>query len=149
MFRRSRQVQSRAIALGVDRDQTAFEHYSIAIWLAASATLFAYELLSRVFIAPAAAALAVPASTVFLQALICSPALTPPPMRWRNHIELISRVSLLTLLATAVWLAGQSGWIRFVAWSFIAVVLGNAVAAAIAWPLRHRFEACLAEVSSP
>ncbi|HEX6177849.1 MAG TPA: hypothetical protein VF057_05785 [Thermoanaerobaculia bacterium] len=131
MFRSMGRQDKSGIVLGIDRDQSAIEHYSVAIWVTVVSTLFAYGALAKVLIRPAAALLAPIVSTVLLQAMVVSPVVLPRPSRWINRVDFISFLTLFAVISGAIYFATQTGWLRYVAWSVFALVAFNAVAAVI------------------
>ena len=131
MFRRARRRASAGTALGVDRDQTALEHYTVAIWLTATMTLFAYAVLAKALVRPAAVVLAPIVCAVVLHVLVLWASVLPRHWRWSYRVDFNSFLTLSAVVLSALYFATESGWIRYVAWSVIATALANAAAASI------------------
>lgn len=128
------------LALGIDRDQSAIENYTVAAWVMASASCFAYALLDRVLVSPAAAVLAPFVAAVVLQVFVVAPGFV---RGWRNR-DNTGANSFLTMTAIAVmaiYLAQSERWVRVIAWLFLASLAMNAIASLVTRMLRPRFAA--------
>ena len=131
MFRWTGRRDRSGVVLGIDRDQSAIEHYTVAIWVAVASTLFAYGALAKVVVRPLAVVLAPLVSTILLQVMVVWGGVLPRNWRWNHRVDFNSFLTLFALVMSALYFATQEGWIRFVAWSVIGVVFINALAAMI------------------
>jgi hypothetical protein len=139
-FRSTGPIAEPGLALGIDRDQSAIENYTVAAWVMGTATCFVFALLDRVLVTPAAIALAPFVAASILQAFVVAPGFVSG---WRNRDNTgpNSFLTMLALALTAIYLAQSDRWVRAVAWLFLASLAANAIASLIARLLRTRFAA--------
>jgi hypothetical protein len=123
-LRRAKPEPAEAMILVVDRDQTAFEHYGISIWILVMVTCY--------FAAVLPWPLALPLALIAIEVLICAAGILVRRGPRGNAFV----ISLLLAIASA-YFAMQQSWVRFVAWQFFALVALNAFAAAIVFLLRE------------
>lgn len=140
LFRSSGPKPQPGLALGIDRDQSALENYTVAAWIMGSATCFAFALLDRVMAAPAAAMIAPFAAAAVLQVFVVAPGLVPG-LRNRDNTGPNSFMTMMAMALTAFYLAQSDRWFRVVAWLFLASLAANGIASLIARLLRARFTA--------
>lgn len=120
------------LVLAIDRGQSAFENYGIAIWVVLTITCyFAGDVFERW---PLAAAIAV--SLVLAMITTFIPLCIVGSVRRGNNIRLNSVIAMTLLIAAALYYATATSWLRFVAWQFLALVALNALAAVIVLLLR-------------
>jgi hypothetical protein len=121
------------IVLAIDPDQTASESYLASTWFTASLACYIAAMLPLML--PVALVVALPLAAIAIP-LICMFATLPMPDRDNTRV---SSAALFVLLAIASgFFALDRSWVRFVAWLFFAIVIANAIAAAIVWLLRGR-----------
>lgn len=138
MFRSSGPEPRRGIVMGVDRDQSTLESYSIAGWLTITSSCLAYAVMGR-FLPPAAAALVSPlAAVVFLQGITVAVTIAGALVFDRGSGTLVSFATWFLVTVAAILVADYQTWPRYVAWSFLIVLAVNAVAAGIARIFRNR-----------
>lgn len=133
------------LALGIDRDQSAAENYTVAAWIMGSATCFLFALLDRVLVTTAAAILAPVAAAMALQVFVVAPGFLKIG-RERDNTAINSFITMLTMSVTALYLTQDDRWVRAIAWSFLVCLAANAVAWLITRILAGRFAAAENEV---
>lgn len=138
LFRSSGAKPQPGMALGIDRDQSALENYTVAVWIMGSATCFAFALLDRVLATAAAIIFAPFVAAVVLQVFVVVPGLV---RRNRDNTGQNSFITMTAMAVTAIYLTQSDGWVRAVAWFFLAILAANAIASLIAYLLRARFAA--------
>jgi hypothetical protein len=92
-----------------------------------------------------------PLAVVLLEVPAIVSALTIAPLFRTNGSRINGVVIMLLFSAASAYFAQHPTWIRFVAWQFLALLALNAIAALIAFSLRHsmaRLEAQVGGVSS-
>ena len=136
MFRATRPQPRRGVVLGVDRDQSALESYSMAIWLTLTSSCLAYGIFGLWLPGGLAALISPIAAVVFLQIPITIVSIAAAFGDQQRSGRLVSVATLLIVTATAVHVASYESWPRYVAWSFLLVVAADAAAAVIAWIFR-------------
>ncbi len=126
-------------ATAIDRDQCAAEHYTVAVlvWLITSS-----------YVAGIITARVRPAwwAPLLLLDLLATPLLLQIPMyiagglllRGRNNQELNTLLTFVLLLIPSSYAAVSASWTRWVAWLFFALVIADALAAVILWPMGRR-----------
>lgn len=131
----------------VDRHQTAFEMYAVALWVTATATAYAGWWMAGFLPIQAAIPLSLPvaALAIELPMHLFSGVLVPlwhavTGRRREVNLGTNSRVLMTVLLALSAWLVTVPSWVRLVAWQFIGVLALNTVAAAGLFFLRGRVE---------
>lgn len=139
-FRSSGPKPQAGLVLGIDRDQSAIESYTVAAWTMVSGTCFAFELLDRVLISPAAAVLAPFVAAAILQLFVVAPGFVKG-WRHRDNTGPNSFVTMTAIAVMAIYLAQSDRWVRVVAWLFLGSLAMNAIASLIARLLRRRFAA--------
>ncbi|MGZ8868037.1 MAG: hypothetical protein ACXW2P_06810 [Thermoanaerobaculia bacterium] len=144
-FRASPKRRQPGLALGIDRDQSAAESYTVAVWVMASATCFLFALIDRVLVTPAAAILAPVAAAAALQVFMVAPGLVKS-WRQRDNTAINSFITMLAMTVTAIYLTQDDRWVRVVAWSFLACLAANAVAWIVTRFMAGRFAAAENEV---
>jgi len=152
VLRRAQPERGDAILI-IDRHQSATETWLVTSWVTLT---FACYLAATIFvewhIAPALLA-SLPLAIVLLEVPAILSALTiAPALRSftgsADGIRTNSIVVMLLFSAASAYFARHPTWIRFVAWQFLALLALNAVAAAIAYPLRHSMARLEAQVES-
>ena len=114
-------VRTRDSLLMVNRDQTAFEHYAVSIWI---------TLTIACYLAADISVFAAPLAVIVIQILVVIIALL-----FRNaRVNSIAFMSLMTI--AAAYYATHASWARFVAWQFLGILALNAIAAVIVFLLR-------------
>lgn len=143
MVLRSRPQEARGLVLVIDRDQSASEYYLISVWLLGTVTCYVGALLSRVTSGTIAAIAAFPVAWLLMDLPIFLPGLVMPALRaagvQQKHSLRVASILLYGLLTiTASYLVLEQSWVRYVALSFFAILLVNALAAVVVRSLRGR-----------
>lgn len=127
MAYRGADVEERpGLVLAIDRDQTALENYTVAVFVVITGTCFiAASLPFLPWVLSAIIGLFTTA--VILQVLVCLP-IGPRASRWRNNVDLKSFITMFILTVAAAWYAAASTWVRIVAWTFVGVLVINGLA---------------------
>jgi hypothetical protein len=137
--------------LVIDRHQSAAETWVVMSWMTLTfACYLAATLFAGWHIAPALL-VSMPLAIVLIEVPAILSALTIAPLFRINSSRVNGFVIMLLFGAVSVYFARHPSWIRFVAWQFLALLALNAMAAMIAFPLRHamaRLEAAVGGVSS-
>lgn len=134
------------LLLTVDRHQSQFENYSLAVWVAVTMTCFTAGTLfaSRHF--ALALALAVPVTMVLLQVMVVGSGLLVDlvsgmtGLKGDDPASASSFVMMVLFVGIAAWLATSRTWVRWVAWQVLALVALNALAAVLVFFLRAPIE---------
>jgi len=123
------------LILPIDRDQTAVEMNSVAIWV--FFTTVCYIAATLPLILPAAIVVAIPLAAIVLQFPIVG---IGPIVRMMigdgDHIKIISAITMVLLVIASAYFAVSTSWPRYVAWLFFAVLIVNGTAAILVWLLR-------------
>ena len=131
--------------LAIDRDQSTMETLIVAglVWL--TFACFLTELLSRQLVLVAAAAIAVPAAALLINAAVPFVAIFITPVlhliglpRGPHNINTNSTIMLMALTLAASYFALSSGWVRVPAWAFLICLALNGIAALVVFVLRKR-----------
>lgn len=143
MIRRSRPREVNGLVLVIDRDQSASEYYVISAWLLVTVTCYVGAVLSRVTSGTIAAIAALPVALLIIDLPIFLPGLVMPALRaagvQQKHSLRVASILLYGLLTIAAsYLVLEQSWVRYVAFSFFAILLVNAIAAVVVWSLRGR-----------
>jgi hypothetical protein len=145
LYRASSKRKQPGLALGIDRDQSAAESYTVAVWVMGFSTCFLFALLDRVLVTTAAAILAPVAAAAALQVFVVAPGFVKS-LRERDNTGLNSFITMLAMTVTAIYLAQDDRWVRVVAWSFLCCLAANALAWIITRLMAGRFAAAENEV---
>lgn len=129
------------LVLAIDRDQTAVEQYTIAVWTTVTVTCFAYGFLERAFVRPVAAILAPVAAFVAINLFVTWRFLGPAAWRERNRMDANSFTAMFVITMAALYLAATEGPVRYVAVFFLACLAVNAIAAIAVRLMPERFAA--------
>jgi hypothetical protein len=126
------------VILIIDRHQSAFETYTVSVWVLLTLTCYVAATLFSSWPVSLAIAAALPVAVLAVHApfTIMSILLAPFAMRDATHLRVQSASMMLILLATSAWFATRPTWARFAAWQFLGLAALNAVAAAIVFLLR-------------
>jgi hypothetical protein len=135
------------VILGIDRNQNAFESYSVSVWVVLTLTCYVRAILFSAWPLPVGLAVAFPIAGVGIQIPFYVSGLVLAPA-WRSltrsnrasSIDINSATLMTMLLAAAAYFAVHPTWVRFVARSFLAVAATNAVAAVVVHLLRSRID---------
>jgi hypothetical protein len=139
---RSAQPEPRpGLLLTVDRHQSQFEHYSLAVWVTATVTCFTAATLFASRHVALALMLAVPVTLVGMQMVIVGCGLVVDLFSGVTRLKVDpvggSSVLMMTLfLGSAAFIATSRTWARWVAWQVLALVALNALAAVLVFLLR-------------
>lgn len=132
----------------IDRHQSATETWLVMSWVTLT---FACYLATTLFVdwhIALALLISLPLAVVLLEVPAILSALTIAPLF--RSIGIGFRVNgvviMLLFSAASAYFALHPTWIRFVAWQFLALLALNAIAAVIAFPLRHSMARLEAEV---
>lgn len=131
----------------IDRHQSATETWLVMSWVTLT---FACYLATTLFVdwhIALALLISLPLAVVLLEVPAILSALTIAPLfRVTNGFRVNGIVIMLLFSAASAYFALHPTWIRFVAWQFLALLALNAIAAVIAFPLRHSIARLEAEV---
>jgi hypothetical protein len=119
------------LILIIDRDQTAYEHHLVSLWIAATSTCYVAATLFRGLPVPVAIAVAIPVAALALEVPFYISGLL-----LRGGSRLNGIVYMFLLAVASIHIVRQPSWVRFVAWQFFAVIALNTAAAAIVFVLR-------------
>lgn len=113
----------------IDRDQTTAEQYAISVWISLTASCYVAAFLPIRWMAVA------PVIAIFaIQVIIALLGLIGP--LGENHLTRNSVTLFSLLIATSLYLAFQPTPFRYVAWSFLTVVVLNFLAFLVMLALR-------------
>jgi hypothetical protein len=136
----------------IDRHQSATETWLVMSWVTLTfACYLATTLFDDWHIAPALL-VSLPLAVVLLEVPAILSALTIAPLFRSiagdrvNGFRVNGVVLMLLFSAVSAYFAQHPTWIRFVAWQFLVLLALNAIAAVIAFPLRHSMARLEAEV---
>jgi hypothetical protein len=138
--------------LVIDRHQSATETWLVMSWVTLT---FACYLAMTLFVdwhIVVALSVSLPLAIVFLEVPAILSALTIAPLfhsiaRDRAAGFRVNGVVIMLLFSAAsAYFALHPTWIRFVAWQFLGLLALNAIAAVIAFPLRHSIARLEAQV---
>jgi hypothetical protein len=127
----ARPERREGLILIVDRDQTAFEHHGVSLWVFLMSTCYVATTLFRALPLAAAFALALPVAGLLIEVPFLSSGLI-----LRQGARVNGIVFMLCLAGASLYVARQPTWARFVAWQFFAMVGLNAIAAVLVFLLR-------------
>ena len=117
------------VILVANRDQSAFENFSVCLWIVSTVICYLAATLFRSWPIVPALALALPTALIAIEVpfFLFAPLLSffDPKTRLRAQS---AGMMLLHLLGSA-WLATTDSWARFVAWPVLALAVLNAIAA--------------------
>jgi hypothetical protein len=114
----------------VDRDQTAFEHHGVSLWIVATVACYLAASLFRALPLPAALLVSIPVAAIVVEVPVVSGGFL-----FRGRANGVFFMILFT--AVSAYFARQTSWVRFAAWQVFAVMALNAIAAAILLLLRE------------
>jgi hypothetical protein len=120
------------LILPIDRDQTAVEMNSIAVWVLATTICYVAAVLPLAW--PIALIIAIPLALIAVHFPIVV-------IGDGDHVKIISVITMALLLIASSYFAVSASWARFAAWLFFAVLAVNGVAAIIAWLMRGSIRA--------
>ena len=129
-LRRAKPEPRETLMLVVDRDQTAWEHHGMSLWVVLTVACYIASMLMRVWPVALAVAVAVPLATAAIEVPVVSGGFF-----FRGRANGVFFMILLT--AASAYFARQTSWVRFVAWQFFALMILNALAALILLLLRE------------
>lgn len=136
----------------IDRHQSATETWLVMSWVTLT---FACYLAATLFVdwhIALALPVSLPLAVVLLEVPAILSALTIAPLVHSiaqdraNGFRVNGVVIMLLFSAASAYFALHPTWIRFVAWQFLALLALNAIAAVIAFPLRHSIARLEAQV---
>jgi hypothetical protein len=145
MLRRARPERRDSILI-IDRHQSAAETWLVMSWITLTlacylaATLFVDWHIAPALLISLPLAIALIEVPAIVSALTVAPALRSITRNRIDGIRTNSIVVMLLFSAASAYFARHPTWIRFVAWQFLALLALNAIAAAIAFPLRHSMD---------
>jgi hypothetical protein len=130
------------VTLMVIEYQSAFETYSVTVWLLLSTSCVIAAEVSRVVFWPVAIPLSILLASValeipfFLAGGLATLLHRLSSKMAEQHQRLTSAATMAFLIAAACWYWQDERWVRYVAWQFLALVALNAVASVIAFAMR-------------
>lgn len=154
LFLRRARPERRDVILIIDRHQSATETWLVMSWLTLTfacylaATFFVDWHLAVALLVSLPLAIAFLEIPAILSALTIAPALRSITRSRADGIRTNSIAVMLLFSAASAYFARHPTWIRFVAWQFLALLALNAVAAVIAFPLRHSMARLEAQIES-
>ena len=114
------------LILSIDRDQSAAEHYSAAIWTVLTTASYIAVLLPLRM--PFAFITALPLAFFAIHIPVVGGGLILRLLAGdKNHASAVSASAMGMLFVWSAYVARTTSWARFVAWFFFAVVASNAV----------------------
>jgi hypothetical protein len=133
--------------LGIDHHQSAFESYSVSVWVVLTLTCYVWALLFSAWPLPVGLAVAFPIAGVGIQIPFYVSGLVLAPA-WKSltrsnpasNIDINSAMLMTMLIAAAAYFAVHPTWVRFVARLFLVAVATNAAAAVVVYFLRNRID---------
>ena len=130
-LRGARPEPREGLVLVIDRDQTAYEQHGVALWICLTVTCY----LTVTLFASLPTVAALPLSFLLAPVAVHVPMLSIAILtRGRRRINSVALMTVLT--AVAIYFTGHESWARFAAWQFLALIVLNALAAALAYGLR-------------
>lgn len=146
-FPREHRKTSVGTAWVVDRDQNAFEQFSVALFVLVVTVCYVSSFFSRWLTWPAAAAAGLLLSPAVVELPFFAVGLMVMPI-WRsirgsadrNNVRASSLATMGLLFATSGWFALHAGWTRIIAVTVLSLFFANAICAVVAWFLRDRFK---------
>lgn len=134
--------------LVIDRHQSAAETWLVMSWVTLT---FACYLAMTLFVdwhIALALPVSLPLAIVLLEVPAILSALTIAPLfrSIASGFRINGVVIMLLFSAASAYFALHPTWIRFVAWQFLTLLALNAIAAVIAFPLRHSIARLEAQV---
>ena len=128
------------LILAIDRNQSASEAHTVAVWVfVTTASYFAAMLPLPI---PLAIVAAVPLAALAIHIPFIGGGLALRLFaRDDNHVKIVSAGTMSLLLIWSSYVAWTATWARFVAWFFFAVLAINGLAALILWLLRTSVQA--------
>lgn len=127
----------------VDRYQSAFENFSLALLALLTATCYLAGTLFHSWPVAGALILATPLAmiAVHIPFFILVPLVAPLDPETRLRVQ--STATMVIHLLVAAWFATSESWARFAAWPVLALAGINGIAAVVLWIIREpvaRFE---------
>ncbi|MEK6374176.1 MAG: hypothetical protein AABO58_15925 [Acidobacteriota bacterium] len=118
------------VMFAVDRHQSTAENYAVSILFTAITTCYIATMLPLA--APLALVSALPLALIAIQILLVAGGLIV------RSIAANSAFMMLCAVAASLYFATRTTWVRFAAYTFLAVVALNAIAFVVMWLLRDR-----------
>jgi len=138
-------VRDERRVLAIDRDQSSVETYTIAVFVWLLVAAFVTAMLSNRLILPVAIAASIPlAALLFSVAVVVTGIAIAPALhalglpRGASDIVPNTWVFLTSVFLASSYFALSSGWVRYPAWLFLAVVAMNGAASVVLLLLRTR-----------
>ena len=128
------------LILALDRDQSATETHTVALWVfVTTASYFAAMLPLPI---PLAIVAAIPLASLAIHIPFIGGGLAVRLItRDENNVKIVSAGTMSLLLIGSSYVAWTATWARFVAWFFFSVLAINGLAALILWLLRATVQA--------
>ena len=128
------------LILAVDRDQSASEAYTVAVWVLVTTASYLAAMLPLPI--PLAITAAVPLAALAIHIPFIGGGLALRLVRRdANRAGIVSAGTMSLLLIWSSYVAQTTTWARFVAWLFFAVLVINGLAALTLWLLRASVQA--------
>jgi hypothetical protein len=121
----------RGLVLVVDRDQTAFEHHGVSLWVVATITCYFAAGLFGAWPLPAALLAGLASAAVAIEVPVWVGGFIFGRAGRANGVA-----TMAALIAASIHFARQTTWVRFAAWQFLGLIAINAVASLIVFLLR-------------
>lgn len=118
------------VIFAVDRHQSSAENFAVSILLTLITTCYIAALLPLA--APLALLAALPLALIAIQILVVGGGLIV------RSLVANSAFMMLCAVAASLYFATRTTWVRFAAYTFLAVVALNAIAFVVMWLLRDR-----------
>lgn len=146
-FPREHESTTLGTAYVVDRDQNAFEHFSVALLVLAVTVCYLASFFSRWLTWPAAAAAGLLLSPAVVELPFLAMGFIVMPL-WRrfrgstdrDNLRANSLVTMGILFVLSAWFAVHAGWTRIIAFTVLSLFFVNAICAVVSWFLGDRFK---------
>lgn len=120
--RTARPEPREGLMLIIDRDQSAYEHYAISLWIVVTVTCYLAATLFGSWPLPLGIAAAIPVSAIAVEVPVWVSGLLT------GNARVNGVVFMLAMIAASAYLATTETWVRFAAWQFLALLAVNAMA---------------------
>lgn len=141
-------VRDESRVLAIDRDQSMFEQYTIAVFVWVTVAAFLAAMLSTRVILPLAIAVSIPiAALLFSMGVVVTGVAITPALhaiglpRGVSNIAPNSWVLLTCVFLPSSYFAISNSWARYPAWLFLGAMVMNGVASIVLFFLRARLRA--------
>lgn len=143
VLRKSRPKRKCGLVLVIDRDQSAWEYYLIAIWMLATVTCYTAAVLAPFTNRAIAATAALPVASIAIKFPLYIGGVTALALKaigiGKDDVRRVNSIfTYAVLIIAASYFVTVESWVHYVAISFLLIVAANGAAALILWLLRSR-----------